>query len=87
MKRYCMRTEYGKAAMTEHDFGEWVDYCEAAAKMEELLQAKSAELEARNAELLEACKGLLGIAERHGWLHIAVNAARAAIAKAEGGEG
>ena len=36
-------------------------------------------------ELLEACKGLLGIAERHGWLHVAVDAARAAIAKAEGG--
>lgn len=37
-------------------------------------------------ELLEACKGLLGIAERHGWLHVAVNAARIAIAKAEGEE-
>lgn len=41
-------------------------------------------LEALNAELLEACEGLLGLAERHGWLHVAVNDARAAIAKAKG---
>lgn len=35
-------------------------------------------------ELLEACEALLGLAERHGWLHVAVNQARAAIVKAKG---
>lgn len=35
-------------------------------------------------ELLEACEALLGLAERHGWLHVAVNQTRAAIAKAKG---
>lgn len=44
----------------------------------------NARLIAAAPELLEACEGLLGLAERDGWLHIAVNAARDAIAKAKG---
>lgn len=44
----------------------------------------NARLIAAAPELLEACEGLLGLAERDGWLHVAVNAARAAIAKAKG---
>lgn len=35
-------------------------------------------------ELAEACEALLGLAEREGWEHVAVNAARAALAKARG---
>ena len=46
----------------------------------------NARLIAAAPELLEALKELLGLAERHGWLHVAVNNARAAIAKAEGEE-
>ena len=46
----------------------------------------NARLFAAAPELLEACEGLLGLAERDGWLHVAVNQARAAIAKAKGEE-
>ena len=44
----------------------------------------NARLIAAAPELLDALEGLLGLAERDGWLHIAVNQARAAIAKAKG---
>lgn len=46
----------------------------------------NARLIAAAPDLLEAARALLDLAERHGWLHVAVNAARAAIAKAEGEE-
>jgi len=44
----------------------------------------NARLIAAAPELLIACKDLMGLAERQGWAHVAINHARAAIAKAEG---
>lgn len=75
MKRYNLLDgeSYGKRyQMAEESNGDWVWYEEVE------------HLETINAELVEACEGLLGLAERHGWLHVAVNAARSAIAKAKG---
>ena len=52
--------------------------CEPYVKLE----AEYAKLEAINAQLLEACKGLSRSAEQQNWLHVATNYARATIAKA-----
>jgi predicted RNA-binding Zn-ribbon protein involved in translation (DUF1610 family) len=53
---------------------EWMDDTEKA----------NARLIAASPELLEAVQELMGLAEREGWIHIAINKARAAIAKARG---
>ena len=66
-----------------HDYG--TDY-EPAEDGDICKSDDVARLEASHAELLAVAKGLLGIADRHGWLHVAVDAARAAIAKAEHSE-
>lgn len=50
----------------------------------EKLEAKCAELEAMNAELLEALEGLSKKAAQHFWRDTVVIRARAAIAKAKG---
>lgn len=70
MKLERWRLEYG--AMYSDELGE---VC---------LTKDVAELEASHAELLVAAKRLLSLYESHGWQHPAINAARAAIAKAEG---
>ena len=86
--------------MSKHTPGPWVvrhvperynasTYCiDWSAHQEEVAEIVHGEANARliaaAPDLLAAAKGLLGLAERHGWLHVAVDAARAAIAKAEG---
>jgi hypothetical protein len=43
----------------------------------------NARLIAAAPDLLEACKKLMGLAKRQGWVHVSINYAEAAIAKAE----
>lgn len=72
-------TQDGYVALLGWLKGRHIGPCRSAAEV-----YANARLIAAAPELLEACEGLLGLAERDGWLHVAVNAARAAIAKAKG---
>jgi len=45
---------------------------------------RRAQLMAAAPELLESCVELMGLAEREGWIHVAIIKARAAIARATG---
>jgi len=47
----------------------------------------NARLIAAAPQMLEALRELMGLAQREGWDHVAVNMARAALAKAQGKEG
>ena len=65
-----------------HDIYEIVS-ADGYARICEYVSEKHAHLIAAAPDLLAALKELMGLAQREGWVHVAIKQAEAAIAKAE----